>query len=140
MSQLDLFTFTSDDTPALPLARVHGVNPAAYHRDDCHWITTEPMPGYVLSLGFARDTDGWRMAAGYHFPDIGSIGPVFVRSNVYASYQEARRAGLERLRLMVNGLQLSFSISPDKAERLRRAIHELTQAAQCGLSLFKDAA
>lgn len=140
MSQLDLFTFTSDDTPALPLARVHGVNPAAYDRQDCHWITAEPMPGYVLSLGFARGTDGWRMAAGYYFPDIGSIGPVFVRSNVYASYQEARRAGLERLRLMVNGLQLSFSISPDKAERLRRAIHELTQAAQCGLSLFKDAA
>ena len=138
-SQLDLFTFTSDDTPALPLARL-GNNPAAYDPQDCHWITAEPMPGYVLSLGFARDTDGWRMAAGYHFPDIGSIGPVFVRSNVYASYQDARRAGLERLRPMVNGLQLSFSISPDKAERLRRAIHELTQAAQCGLSLFKDAA
>ena len=139
MSQLDLFTFTSDDTPALQLARL-GNNPAAYDPQDCHWITTEPMPGYVLSLGFARDTDGWRMAAGYHFPDIGSIGPVFVRSNVYASYQDARRAGLERLRPMVNGLQLSFSISQDKAERLRRAIHELTQAAQCGLSLFKDAA
>lgn len=139
MSQLDLFTFTSDDTPALSLARL-GNNPAAYDPQDCHWITAEPMPGYVLRLGFARDTEGWRMTAGYHFPDIGSIGPVFVRSNVYASYQDARRAGLERLRLMVNGLQLSFSISPDKAERLRRAIHELTQAAQCGLSLFKDAA
>lgn len=119
MSQLDLFTFTSDDTPALPPARL-GNNPAAYDPQDCHWIATEPMPGYVLRLGFARDTDGWRMAAGYYFPDIGSIGPVFVRSNVYASYQDARRAGLERLRLMVNGLQLSFSISQDKAERLRR--------------------
>lgn len=139
MSQLDLFTFTSDDTPALPLARL-GINPATYHLADCHWITAEPMPGYVLRLGFARDTDGWRMAAGYYFPDIGSIGPVFVRSNVYASYQEARRAGLERLRLMVNGLQLSFSISQDKAERLRRAIHDLTKAADQAASSFREAA
>jgi len=138
-SQLNLFTFTSDDTPALPLARL-SINPAAYCRDDCHWITTEPMPGYVLSLGFARDTDGWRMAAGYHFPDVGSIGPVFVRSNVYTSYQDARRAGLERLRLMVNGLQLSFSISPDKAERLRRAIQDLTKAADQAASSFREAA
>lgn len=139
MSQLDLFTFTSDDTPALPLARL-GINPATYHLADCHWITAEPMPGYVLRLGFARDTDGWRMAAGYYFPDIGSIGPVFVRSNVYASYQEARRAGLERLRLMVNGLQLSFSISQEKAERLRRAIHDLTKAADQAASSFREAA
>lgn len=139
MSQLDLFTFTSDDTPALPLARL-GNNPAAYDPQDCRWITAEPMQGYVLSLGFARGTDGWRMAAGYRFPDVGSSGPVFVRSNVYTSYQEARRAGLERLRLMVNGLQLSFSISPDKAERLRRAIHDLTKAADKAASSFREAA
>jgi len=138
-SQLDLFTFASDDTPALPLARL-GNNPNAYDQQDCHWITAEPMPGYVLRLGFARDTDGWRMAAGYRFPDVGSSGPVFVRSNVYTSYQDARRAGLERLRLMVNGLQLSFSISPDKAERLRKAIHDLTKAADKAASSFWEAA
>lgn len=136
-SQLDLFT--TDDAPALPLARL-GNNPNAYHPADCHWIRAEPMPGYVLQLGFARDTDGWHMAAGYHFPDVGSIGPVFVRSNAYPVYGDARRAGLERLRLMVNGLQLARTISPDKAKRIREAIDNITQAAQCGLSLFKDAA
>lgn len=137
MSQLDLFI--ADDAPALPLARL-GSNPNVYDHRDCHWITTEPMPSFVLCLGFARDTDGWRMTAGYYFPDVGSIGPVFVRSNAYPVYGDARRAGLERLRLMVNGLQLARAISPDKAKRIREAIDNITQAAQCGLSLLKDAA